>query len=91
LPYTTRMNKRASSDGLSSVTDLLASYDREKLAIPMPDSSWNKSTAKKTDQFSGSSSDLVNVSIITLVIFVFLQYQAGANGLFGSFGVFRNW
>ena len=94
LPYTTRMNKRSASDasdGLSSVTDLLASYDSEKLAIPMPDSSWKKSSTKKSDQFSGSSSDLVNVSIITLVIFVFLQYQAGANGLFGSFGVFRNW
>jgi ferrochelatase len=98
LPYTTRMNKSARSAGPSippgSVGELLASYDRERLAIPVPDSSWNKGakkSAEKSDLFSGSSSDLVNVAIVTLVVFVFLQYLAGANGLFGSFGVFKNW
>ena len=25
------------------------------------------------------------------IVFVFLQYVAGANGLFGSYGVFSNW
>ena len=43
------------------------------------------------DEFTGSTGDLVNVAIVVFVVFVFLQYVAGANGLFGSYGVFANW
>jgi len=97
LPYTTRMSKtRASASGLNvppaEVGELLASYDRAKLAIPVPDSSLRTtSSTKRADQFNGSSGDLVNVAIVVFFVFVFLQYVAGANGLFGQFGVFSNW
>ena len=49
------------------------------------------SSTKRADQFNGSSGDLVNVAIVVFFVFVFLQYVAGANGLFGQFGVFSNW
>jgi len=97
LPYTSRMNKRrADKVGLnvppSEVGQILASYDLAKLAMPMPDSSLRTtSSTKGADEFTGSPGDLVNVTIVVFVVFVFLQYVAGANGLFGSYGVFTNW
>ena len=98
LPYTSRMNKRRADEevGLdvppSEVGQILASYDLAKLAMPVPDSSLRTtSSTKRSDEFTGSTGDLVNVAIVVFVVFVFLQYVAGANGLFGSYGVFANW
>ena len=98
LPYTSRMNKRRAEEevGLdvppSEVGQILAAYDLAKLAMPVPDSSLRTtSSTKRSDEFTGSTGDLVNVAIVVFVVFVFLQYVAGANGLFGSYGVFSNW
>jgi len=95
LPYTTRMNKnRKLRNGLrvppGEVGELLANYDRAKLALPVTESSIRRQ-GSRTDQFNGSTGDLVNISIVTFCLLVFLQYAAGANGIFGSFGVFGNW
>tara|TARA_B100000287_G_scaffold87311_1_gene79951 strand:+ start:157 stop:1557 length:1401 start_codon:yes stop_codon:yes gene_type:complete len=98
LPYTSRMNKRRAEEevGLdvppSEVGQILAAYDLAKLAMPVPDSSLRTtSSTKRSDEFTGSTGDLVNVAIVVFIVFVFLQYVAGANGLFGSYGVFSNW
>ena len=98
LPYTSRMNKRRAEEevGLdvppSEVGQILAAYDLAKLAMPVPDSSLRTtSSTKRSDEFTGSTGDLVNVAIVVFIVFVFLQYVAGANGLFGSYGVFANW
>ena len=95
LPYTTRMSKsRKLKNGLrvppGEVGELLANYDRAKLAIPVTESSIRRQ-ASRTDQFNGSTGDLVNIAIVTFCLLVFLQYAAGANGIFGSFGIFGNW
>lgn len=95
LPYTTRMSKsRKLKNGLrvppGEVGELLANYDRAKLAIPVTESSIRRQ-ASRTDEFNGSTGDLVNIAIVTFCLLVFLQYAAGANGIFGSFGIFRNW
>jgi len=109
LPYTTRMNSRIGEVTRASITgvptaavgDLLASYDRDKLAIPVPDSSWNKKAdgrgANRAGEFSGSdpaqttTNDLVNFAVVFFAVFFFLQVRAGANGLFGATGIFQHW
>jgi protoporphyrin/coproporphyrin ferrochelatase len=109
LPYTTRMNSRIGEVTRASITgvptaavgDLLASYDRDKLAIPVPDSSWNKKAdgrgANRAGEFSGNdpaqttTNDLVNFAVVFFAVFFFLQVRAGANGLFGATGIFQHW
>lgn len=109
LPYTTRMSSRIGEVTRASITgvptaavgDLLASYDRDKLAIPVPDSSWNKKAdgrgANRAGEFSSSdptqttTNDLVNFAVVFFAVFFFLQVQAGANGLFGATGIFQHW
>jgi len=103
LPYTTRMNGRQGEVTRASarvptaaVGDLLASYDRDKLAIPIPDSSWSKKPDGRgargdSNDSSKTTADLVSFALVFFAVFFFLQIQAGANGLFGAAGIFQHW